>query len=432
MILCINPKINYSIKIKNITLKKITPILINNFFKVNLLFKYSWTICSMSCKSEVIKLSNIFDSNIIFKDDIMKNSAVKMSDNTNNTLIVLGLYSPHHWSKYMKLFDKYENIFIIFTGTDILQLNDVKVTNKQEIIDFLKKRCICGSLNSRNQMEILDLHNLYTNIISLPYKSVVYDNVRSTEKRTKIACYVGSNIEWYSFNTLIELSKIMLDYTFYIYKHDGFTKEFINNNYYDNVIYNTCTIDNIEEFLCDKLCSLRITYHDGEPMTGIESMLLSVPFLFNHDMKYSIKIDNNPINIKKQILMLNEYTEQEYFNIKKYYLNKNSSNIFEKYIKSFEGYRFVKDLSDNVKITCNEEKEVIIDLNKYIDNPYLYRIIINCYKDGNESLIKIENNIIEEFCKTIYLDNTSTIKINIFTLNSCNIYLNKISLYSLN
>ena len=66
------------------------------------------------------------------------------------------------------------------------------------------------------------------------------------------------------------------------------------------MFYNTETI-NIDEFMKDKLCSLRITLHDGEPMTGIETIIMNKPFVFNHDMKYAIKINNDPIEINENL-----------------------------------------------------------------------------------------------------------------------------------
>ena len=55
--------------------------------------------------------------------------------------VLLGLYSAHHWHKiYKPLFDKFERIMIIFTGTDILQLEKVLPELKEEIILTLKTK----------------------------------------------------------------------------------------------------------------------------------------------------------------------------------------------------------------------------------------------------------------------------------------------------
>jgi hypothetical protein len=73
--------------------------------------------------------------------------------------------------------------------------------------------------------------------------------------------------------------------------------------------------------------------HDGEPMTGIETMILGKPFIFNHHMEFSIETNNDPTNIILTIqktynqVLLNQYDKST---PSKYYLERNSNKVFEK------------------------------------------------------------------------------------------------------
>jgi hypothetical protein len=400
-ILITNPKISEIFTLKNINLKQIEPKYISNKLysslpEINNNFNLKICYGSISCIGELNKLHSTFNGTCLSKDDILKKTWLQKNNNLlskdSKYFVLLGLYSAHHWHKiYKPLFDKFERIMIIFTGTDILQLDKVLPELKEEIILTLKtNKFILGALNNRNQIEIYEKHNLKCNIISLPVGINLKTN-QISKKSKKIACYVGSNLSWYCFDILKTVAKMALEYEFYIYKYDGFTDEFINDpeNNISNIIYNRATIENFNEFMKDKLCSLRITLHDGEPMTGIETMIMGKYFIFNHEMKYSIQTTKDPNDIIKKLNQVYNLVNKDINldeNVEKYYLLRNSTKIFE---RNLYGYF---SLNNNILVTLDENKEIInnksnLDLftttyNVKLDKNINYVIVLNGYTDG--------------------------------------------------
>lgn len=449
MILATNPKLGSSYIIENPIIKKTfveklsyekIPQISNKFFN-NMFFG------SMSCIGEITKLHNTFGGYVINKDDIIKqNYSIIESMNKSCTLVLVGFYSPQHWLNYKNLFNLFTKVFIIFTGTDILQLNKIKTKNKLEITEFIKgKKFTLGSLNNRNRDEILELHNLNTVVISLPLGIDIVRKNYSIENK-KIACYVGNNLNWYCHDVLLKVASILTSYDFYIYKYDGFTNEFILENQMDNVIYNTETIVDMDEFMKDKKCSLRITYHDGEPMSGIESFIMNKSFIFNHEMKYATQISTDEVEISNVIMNLRETDNREAID---YYMNRNSTRIFEQNIRCYTPV--YKTIVDILKTKPINDKYQVIQANNDQNIEFvadklkigqIYRLIFNGYANGYvkldiESGIIIEKYVnIENFDTCCYIDFYATttnmkIKFDIKTNNKlCNVYINQLIICS--
>lgn len=435
MILATNPEIGSTFTIKNPIIKK-TQIQRLNYDIIPHIDNDTLFFGSMSCVGEVKKLHSIFGGEILSKDDIMKKQHNKIKKVTGHkTLILVGFYSPHHWSKYKSLFDLFNKVFIIFTGTDILQINDDKVKNKGEIISFIQQnKFTLGALNVRNREEIKELHGLNPIIISLPigYNIVSKDNV---ECGNKIACYIGNNFDWYCLETIKSVASILVNYDFYIYKYEGFSMDIIQSNELSNVFYNTKTIDNMDDFMKDKKCSLRITLHDGEPMTGIETMIMNKPFIFNHDMKYAIKISNDPIEISKVIMDMDVGDNREAID---YYLLRNSTKIFEKNLKCYTPiYNNIIMIKENDNVNAINDEIIEIPVNK-LHKGKKSRLIFNGRTDGYVKLdigsVKVVDKVdnIECFDTCAYIDfyplnAKATIKFDIKTNNTlCNVYINSL------
>jgi hypothetical protein len=409
-ILITNPKIGEKFTVKDINLKQIeysTLVYKNDLILSHIENNFNSHICygSISCASELNKLYSTFGGIKLNKDDILKKTWIKSNIlNNSKYFVLLGLYSPHHWDKiYKPLFDKFERVMIIFTGTDIIQLEKINTELKETIYSTLKtNKFILGALNTRNQEEILQTHNLDCNIISIPVDINLPQNSNQIISN-KIAYYVGNNLEWYCFDILKKVATILPNYEFYIYKFGGFTDEFINesSNAVPNIIYNKSTIENFEEFMQDKLCSLRITLHDGEPMTGIETMVMGKYFIFNHLMKYSIQTTNDPIDIVEKINKVYELVSKKIYpdlEVKNYYLYRNSNKIFE---RNLYGYF---SLPNNIYTILENNKEIIIDQLKFDK----YTINYNANVNPNTKYSVVLNGWSNSYCK-LELDLNSNI-----------------------
>lgn len=447
MILASNPNTGSSYIIKNPIIKKtfIRKLSYENVPQISDKIFNNTFFGSMSCAGEVAKLHNTFGGYILNKDDIMKKNYTTIKGMGHAcTLVLVGFYSPHHWSKYKNLFDLFSKVFIIFTGTDIIQIDDEKVKNKAEIIQHItSKKFTLGALNNRNRDEILELHNLKTIVISLPLGIDIVNKNYDVDNK-KVACYVGNNLDWYCHDVLLKVASILISHDFYIYKYGGFTNEFILEHQMDNVFYNTKTIDNMDEFMKDKKCSLRVTYHDGEPMTGIETLIMNKSFIFNHEMKYATKISTDEIEISNVIMNLQQTDNKEAVD---YYLNRNSTRIFEQNIRCYTPvYNTVinvlegKVLVDKYLMIETTNDQIIEFTANKLSKGKRYRLIFNGYAngyvkldvDGGKVIEKFDN--IENFDTCCYIDFYTLsakikIKFDIKTNNKlCNVYINQLLL----
>ena len=377
--------------------------------------------CSMSCNTEIEKLCNTFGGYKLDKNFIMNKGKINKE---YNTLVLLGLYSPHHWQKYIHLFNQFNKIIIIFTGTDILQLNDEKVKNKSEIVEWLRNNSNCCSLNLRNKNEIKQLHNLDTNIMSLPISSSFHIEDIACPMSNKIACYVGSNLKWYNFDLLISIANELPEYEFYIYKFNGFSNDIIDKYLDTNIILNTETIVNVYEFLRDKLCSLRLTIHDGEPMSGIETMLLNKPFIFNHEMKYSINVSIDIETIVNTIRNIKPYDEQEYRNICEYYSNRNSTRIFEQNLHFYSKLNNIYMELQPIQTQYYQDTEVLLPFTLNFIKNKKYRVYISGLTDDNAygKLIVKGSKVLNNTYNTMNIFNSITF-VDFISISNIKIYL---------
>ena len=429
-ILATNPQENKMLSVEKINLKKIQVVTLTNKSDYcgiphpvtsNLKFYKKITYGSISCAGEVQKLHTTFGGSILSKDQILKKTWIKDCKNIDSSdkFVLLGLYSPHHWDKiYKPLFDKFSRVIIIFTGTDILQLSNTKISPElKQIIysELAKPKYILGALNERNLIEIKQKHELDCKLISLPLglgmdQNFTKNNISNNIPNKYIACYLGDNLEWYCHSILIQVSKLLPEYTFYLYKYGGFDEEFITSpkNSGPNIIYNTQTIENFFEFMEDKFTSLRITLHDGEPMTGIETICLGKPFIFNHEMKWSIQTKTKPEQIAQTIISTyNQVVQGLYSGVEpaKYYINRNSNKIFEKNLLGYFGLgmKSVKVLDKLTNLIVPPDKNNIYEHTwEYTHElePGIYNIKFNGSTSGYAHLdIKPNSKILIESSK---------------------------------
>ena len=153
-------------------------------------------------------------------------------------------------------------------------------------------------------------------------------------------------------------------------------------------------VKNITEFLKDKFCSLRITKHDGEPITGAETIILNRFLIFNDPMKYSItcKPDVNDIVDKIKSLKNKEIDPKGSI----YYFEKYKLKNFEKItnilfnicglkeitnINKINHLDYIKNQNINLNILTDFYVEyIVIESNQYGSTPGII-IFLNLEKD---------------------------------------------------
>jgi hypothetical protein len=188
-------------------------------------------------------------------------------------------------------------------------------------------------------------------------------------------------------------------------------------------------------------------------MTGIETIMMKKPFLFNHEMKHATLISNDEIEIANTILNLPAWDDDKSRKAINYYKNRNSTLTFERNMKCYiPNMKFHSDLlhvlkcngdGDNTDYKCisadNDEIKVLNNLG--LINNKKYRLIFSGYSDGHAKLdIKDGKNIggianIEEFETCCYIDFVTTVNTEVHfimkTFNECcKIFIRELHIYS--
>ncbi len=323
--------LNNPTNIKNIkeTISNIYTIPINN---VNL-NDYIYTT-SLGAIYFSNKIASLYDKMIVF--ELTKNLNIyNKNDFKNNNLFLIGLYASHKFNLYYhNLFNTFNKIFILFAGTDILEIKALSIKNRQILLKKLSdsNKYILFTENE-NIMETLkkDL-NINTYVLPLPINN--YENFDINFDTLRIACYLPqTRKEFFNYDLILNVAKSRPQYKFIFYDHGG-----INVTNEENKL-NNCTfikepVKNTYDIYKMVNCGMRITFNDGEPLTGIEMMSLGLHFIFNHELKYCIEVktDLNDIldkldNLAKNISINKEGME--------YYKNRNSIDNFIKNINSY-------------------------------------------------------------------------------------------------
>jgi len=355
------------------------------------------------------------------------------SDIQRKELILFGLYDPWNWKKlYKEYFDTFEKIILIFCGTDILQIcgeyfqyslkksRGYTEVEKNELLSYLKnsKNIIFAAENEYIKHEVKELHDIDCNVIAIPSKhnlSIEYFQPPKIFK--KIAVYMPTiEHDWYNYNIIIDVLKKMPDIEFYFYKKGGFIPRDEHKNI-PNLI--ACDeVKNMKEFMRDKFCSLRITLHDGEPITGAETIVLNRHFIFNHPMKYATKCELNADSIINNINKLINNCNFNNNEAIEYYYKKYKFSNFERNMKIFFNIAGLDEIynSKNSKYFTNQNVEV-----KNTNEFYINYLQIKSKQKGSSPGIYFNLNV--EKGKIYYLTYSGYTKVdhNIFFRNKVDI-----------
>lgn len=282
------------------------------------------------------KLASLYNKMIVF--DLMKTSKIHNANAfKNNNLFLIGLYAPHKFNSYYKtLFNTFNKILILFAGTDILQIKEMPIKNRNILLNKLAdtNKYILFTENEKIMETLKKDLNINTYILPLPINN--YENFDINFDTLRIACYIPQmRKQFFNYNLILNVAKSRPQYKFIFYDHGGIN---VTN---EEQKLNNCTfikelIKNIYDIYKLVNCGMRITLNDGEPLTGIEMMSLGLHFIFNHELKYCIEVktDLNDIldkldNLAKNISINKVGME--------YYKNRNSIDSF---IKNISFYAF--------------------------------------------------------------------------------------------
>ena len=347
-----NPVLNQIILFKHFTLYQ--------FHKT--IKKRPLYITSKGCPLLSEPISLYMNSHYISSNDLTNKLYSKIKNIESSDLLLFGLYDPQLWKHYYKdLFDSFKRIIIVFTGTDILQMcgkyfqydNKFTPSQKNELITYLKnaKNIICASENEYIKTEIKQLHDIECEVLPIYTHHEITGYCNDIKEYNKIGVYMPRNgdNQWYHANIITEVAKKLPNIEFHFYNRNGYVKA-ANQENIPNII--ACSeVTNFSKFMEDKFCSLRVTLHDGEPLTGIETLALGRHFIFNFPMKYATKCDPTIDSITQTINDIVDNKKKLSADVSAYYVTR--------YTSFSNAYTILNNTIGLNKIYCYTSRDII-------------------------------------------------------------------------
>lgn len=259
-------------------------------------------------------------------NDFKISGKVRRHFNELRNIVIIGLYHPEN-----KFYSKIKNCIIILAGSDVLEL--IKIGNKRRnnILRRLKRNNIrIISASNFIQDEVYKLFGLKTETINWPYLYEFGYPIPMPDLFS-VGCYMPTqNKRFYNYNLILDIAKQMKEVRFFLHCRTGIPK---NYEKVPNVVYKYKPIKNMMNFIPQMSCGLRITEHEGFPLSLIEYSLCGRYFIHNRSYPKCIVVSNKP-SVGEIIDVIN--------NIK----CKNSINYeaYNYYKKEHSPHKFIDDL----------------------------------------------------------------------------------------
>jgi hypothetical protein len=206
-----------------------------------------------------------------------------MKPHEYNTIYLLGFY-PTAASQHGQVFagsgEKSKKI-IHFIGTDIFQLM-WKIPFKA--LDGLRKEWSKKEYELLTEVDYTDKEmkemGFKTKIVPIPPQKL-YEDMPMPEKFT-VAVYDNQTQDMYSADLMQDVARAMPDIQFYFFGNDK--KKGIKTDNTEQLGW----ID-LDEWMPKFSCNVRITLHDGLPLTPVQFITAGRTVVFNHPLKGTIK-----------------------------------------------------------------------------------------------------------------------------------------------
>jgi len=248
----------------------------------------------------------------------------------NKILLLIGLYWPTKYDLYYKnLFSNLGKIILLWAGTDIVQLDEMNEIDRNKLLENLRnnKKIISVTESEEVANEIITKFKLNTKILPLLIDNYNLKEMNYNFEKLIISLYLPqTKKEFFNYELILSIAKKRPKYIFIFYDHNGIETN-DNEKSLKNCIFIKKPVTKPFDIYKNVNCGMRITEHDGEPLTGVEMMSLGLHFIFNHNMKHAIKVEKNENDILLKLDNLNKnlvYNKQGH----EYYTNRNSVQSF--------------------------------------------------------------------------------------------------------
>lgn len=212
---------------------------------------------------------------------------------------------------YNHLANGYKKTIITFAGSDILQINKFKRRHKKDyknLIKFFKRPdVVIAAVGDYMAKEVYETIGIKAKILYMPMNHNFSNTPHPLPSKFTVGCYMprSGNI-FYGYDVIIDTVKLLPEIDFHFYSILGYTPNSQEKSIKNLICHpNPVKINDMEDFLKKITCGIRITEHDGNPMSLAEYNSAGRYFLFNKPMPFSdCIIDRDSTKIAEALIQI--------------------------------------------------------------------------------------------------------------------------------
>lgn len=315
--------------------------------------KSSTCYVSRSAPFVAERIAKAYSSNFFSWKRVFSHMAAQAIDSSAN-LFIVGLYCKGDFSsifsQYKALTSCFNKTIIVFAGTDLMQLKAFSVSERRLLLKMLLKNKTAffgvGKYAQEEAQEVLpELAALGAEIGTLhfPMQHAFPDKLPAMPNKFSIGCYMPpSAADFYGFDVIKPASILIPDVQFHLYSLQGAGRKQYKLPFdsYKNIICHSSKIESpdMANFIRRTTCGLRLTKHDGNPMSLAEYNSMGRWFIYNKKMPYcELLEDRDP---KKLVSLIKKLRMRQGLNIEgsSFYRERHDSGVFLDNIKAiYEG-----------------------------------------------------------------------------------------------
>lgn len=250
-----------------------------------------------------------------------------MKPNRYKMIYLLGFF-PAAINEHLAIFNEFKGKKIIhWIGTDILQLQNISWQANKGLVEYLNKKIDKHYTEFEPTKKEMDDMNIKTTELAFPVTGKY--QVEPLPKEFSVAVYMPrDNQDIYDMKLMLEVAKSMPDVKFNFFGDDARKGKASNITYVGYV-------KDMKKFIKNSSCLLRVTKHDGLPLSVCEFAQAGRHVIFNKKMPFVEHTDGSRKDIINKIRK-----------VMKMKLNKTGS---EHYIKMLDKDKFKRKIWRNLK-----------------------------------------------------------------------------------
>jgi len=258
----------------------------------------------------------------------------------NRRLFLVGAYirsGNHHKAIaiYNRLANGFDHTIITLAGSDILQMKRASKKNLSNLIKFFNRKDVhLAAVGDSLAKEANQLFRLRPEIIYMPLNHDFSEKIHPMPKKFSVGCYMPANgSTFYGYDVIVGAAKKMPDVKFYFYGLKGYTPT-KRELRIKNIVWLRQAIkpNRMEDFLKDISCGIRVTDHDGNPMSLAEYNIAGRWFAYNKKMPYCEHIERRTIESVVKALRNIEKKSDKVNSGREFYIKRHGRRVFVNHV----------------------------------------------------------------------------------------------------